>query len=156
MPVIAVEAELAERLAEQLRNELVCQVDETVCADGQIRRLPSGVDPVGPIVAYSLHTADDCVKHLVYGLGDSGQLVEIADSGWGPTEPDLETIRADIEIHHARDDQDQAELTGDQHRALEDGGLLGVFLLLLAKRDPDGADELLDEVSGRHLDRRSP
>lgn len=125
----------------------LCQhSDEARMADGVVRRVPDGFDPTGPIVTYSLHTADDCVKRFTYGLGDDGRLVEIDPGEWAPGDPELEAVRADIEIHHAPDDLEQAELSGDQHRDLEDGGVLDDFLVLLAKRDPDGAEELLQEA----------
>lgn len=125
----------------------LCQrEDMAVMADGEIRHVPEEVDAAGAVVIVHMLTADDCRKQIIFGSAAKG-LVEIEESAWAPEEPALETAQVDIEIHHDRDDQDDAELTGDQWRDLESGGVLHDFLLLLAKRDPAGADELLKEVA---------
>lgn len=123
-----------------------CGPDDVLMADGKIRPVPDGVDPEGPVVAYSMYTADGCEQHAIYGLGEAGGLVELANTGWTPKTPDAETLRAEIEISYGQDQEEQFELSGDQHRDLESGGLLDQYLVLLAHRDPDGADELLTEA----------
>lgn len=129
----------------------LCAPNDVVMADGAIRPVPDGVDPEGPVVAYSMYTADGCEQHEIYGLGEAGGLVELANTGWTPKTPDAETLRAEIEISYGRDQEEQFELSGDQHRDLESGGLLDQYLVLLAHRDPDGADELLTEACAQGM-----
>jgi hypothetical protein len=121
--------------------------DMVVMADREIRSLPAGVDADTPVVLYGMSTADGCSKRITYGLGQEGRLVEINGGAWSPSDPVEETLNVVIEVYYGGSDSTAEELTGDQHRALECGGMLDQYLELLAKRDPDGANELLGEVA---------
>lgn len=120
--------------------------DEVVMADGEIRRLPDNIDAEGAVVLYEMLSADACARTIVYGMDTAGQVVEIDPGSWAPTEPVAETTAVNVTVHQDTDEWDIWKITGDQHRDLENSGVLHDFLTLLAKNDPDGAEELFKEV----------
>lgn len=136
----------------------VCQNDrETKMADGEIRAVPEGVNPEGPVVICYLTTADECKKQVVFGTRDDASLVdlvEIASGQWEPAEPapEAQTVSVAIEVHDSKYQEDH-DLTGDQWRALEDSGELEEYLYRLSINDLERAEEILDDLEG---ERASP
>lgn len=123
--------------------------DMAVMVDGELRRLPAGVEAEATVLQYHVHTADPCYHCVTYALSADDKLVELASTAWMPREPEAETVSVDIEVYcdGAVGSCDPVELTGDQHRDLESAGRLSDYLQLLATLRTDSAEELLREVS---------
>lgn len=90
---------------------------------------------------YTLRTADDCEGCFHYEL--LGDVITMAPPtpAWSPGEPELETVEATLEITYGPGGRvDLLELTGDQHRDLEDRGLFDDLLREIgAGRSPEEA-----------------
>ncbi|MDQ1090689.1 hypothetical protein QE400_000102 [Xanthomonas sacchari] len=96
-----------------------------------------------PSFDYTLISADGCKRTTSYAA-PSGHYQEVRDTGWSPGEPELQTARAEIEIHWPLRRQETLHLDGDQHRDIEDYDLLQEVLDAIAAADEPGT--VLEEV----------
>jgi len=89
--------------------------------------LPAGM-PV-PRFRYSVESADEQVRTFEYSIDGAGEVLEVDDSGWEDERDVLHTIAATLEtVWPGRGFNDMLQLTGEQHRDIEDAGLFEELL----------------------------
>ncbi|OGU23766.1 MAG: hypothetical protein A2580_17945 [Hydrogenophilales bacterium RIFOXYD1_FULL_62_11] len=100
-----------------------------------------------PTFRYSITTKDQCEKTVSYAIDQAGEVTEENDTGW-TQEPDAETEFASLDIAWPEGRGDGVlELTGDQHRQLEDEGDFDQLLRWIAAGH-DPADALSRALQG--------
>ena len=102
-------------------------------------------------ITYQTFTSDGCDSTTHYCATDSGRnFRKYGETAWSPHEPDGETVCATVTFLLGHGRREEVELTGDQHRDLEDRELLTAwFTNVVDGEDPYDALELV--LNGRKL-----
>ena len=101
----------------------------------------------------SLTTADECTNNWRYEVDANGNLGPQVDLGW-TGDPELETDYVAITLNRESGTTDHIEITGDDHRDIENGDGYEIFLTkLVAGVDPE---VLLDKAAAESLLNETP
>jgi hypothetical protein len=97
--------------------------------------------PIAFVLIYAMQSVDQCSCDTRHHVDAAGNVALAHDGAWEPGEPELHTEQVQV-LREDVDGSNQhllAELTGDQHRDLEDRGRLDAFLERLAHGDAPAA-----------------
>lgn len=95
-------------------------------------RAPAAPFPQGmrrPTFRYTLYSVDEQVRSFSYALDETGELKLVRDTGWDDEDALLETAEACLDVvWPGGAGDDVLNLSGEQHRDIEDGGTFDALL----------------------------